>query len=708
VVPLLAPVLGIAQPAGYEPAKAAGFKLFDQIAAAVHDYLLACLGDGPAVLLVEDMHWFDEDTLQVVQSLLRASRGRLLVVITARQLASIPDGARVFDLKPLSSDEADELILALGPRLHPEARTAVRRRCDGIPLYIEEVVSKLKDQPSDASESARVPDSLYEALFARLRSSDKAVIIVEAAAIIGGRFSRNLLQSAAGVSDADVDQVVGELKSSGVLVPAGEASWRFRHELLRELAAELSPPSLRQRIHGRIADALATSATDGNPDWPLVATHYATAERFDDAASAYQQASDDARRRGALGEARTYLARALDQIDRLDAGPARDRREIAVRMERGFLASAALGHSNPEVAAEFERCLQLIGTEPSQEMYATFSALWSYYAARGDLRRGSQLLASLRASRGTSQNAFGPAKESAFGFVATFRGELHRARKTLEKSAAAIEAQGAPPMEAWYAPNDPYAGMYAFLALTRFLQGDLAAAEAALAHSVARCDRLAYPHGPFSLCYGRCLDAWIRIEAGQLDRAAGIVDEVIRSAEQDGFDEWVLVASSNRAVVNMLTALGDGANAANGLQEHIDALTAYVNTWRAYEMLSWVGFYDAELARVLVAAGKHDAAREHIELALETADQTEIHFYDAELLRHRAHTHEDPEVRHSQLRAAIDLARRQGAAVFELRAAADDFVLLGEPARAALADATKLFPREQTWPELERIRALLG
>lgn len=86
MVPLLAPVLGITQQTGYEPTKAAGFKLFDQIAGAVRDYLLACIGDGPALVLVDDMHWFDEDTVKVVHSLLRANLGRLLVVITARQL----------------------------------------------------------------------------------------------------------------------------------------------------------------------------------------------------------------------------------------------------------------------------------------------------------------------------------------------------------------------------------------------------------------------------------------------------------------------------------------------------------------------------------------------------------------------------------------------------------------------------------------------
>ena len=302
MVPLLAPVLGISQRVGYEPAKAGGPKLFDQIAGAVLDYLLACFGDRPAMLLVDDMHWFDEDTIEVVGSLLRKNSGRLLVVITARELESVPDGSRVFDLKALTDDESDALIAALGPELHSDARTAVRGRCDGIPLYIEEVVAKLKEQPSDASESPRVPDSIYEALFARLIQRKG-----RARCRGGGHQRRPLRPQPAGggleVDERGVDRVIDELIAGRVLVAVDEKNWRFRHELLRELAAELAPPSLRRRLHSRIADTLA--AADGNPDWPLVATHYDKAERFDDAVSAYQQASADARRRGALGEART-------------------------------------------------------------------------------------------------------------------------------------------------------------------------------------------------------------------------------------------------------------------------------------------------------------------------------------------------------------------------------------------------------------------
>ena len=64
--------------------------------------------------------------------------------------------------------------------------------------------------------------------------------------------------------------------------------------------------------------------------------------------------------------------------------------------------------------------------------------------------------------------------------MAVFRGDIHLARSTLEATAAGLDAGRAPDVQTWYAPNDPIAGMYSFLALARFLQGDLPGAEAAL------------------------------------------------------------------------------------------------------------------------------------------------------------------------------------------------------------------------------------
>ena len=76
-------------------------------------------------------------------------------------------------------------------------------------------------------------------------------------------------------------------------------------------------------------------------------------------------------------------------------------------------------------------------------------------------------------------------------------------------------------------------------------------------------------------------------------------------------------------------------------------------------------------------------------------------------MRLRAHTQDDPAARQAEINAALELARHQGATLFELRSALDDFELRAEPARAALVDVVGRFPRDIAWPELARADALL-
>ena len=136
-------------------------------------------------------------------------------------------------------------------------------------------------------------------------------------------------------------------------------------------------------------------------------------------------------------------------------------------------------------------------------------------------------------------------------------------------------------------------------------------------------------------------------------------------------------------------------------------MTALLDTWRTVELNLYLTFLDALLARLLIAAGQPEAACHRLNTALQLAHDTGMCFCDAELLRLRAQTHTEAAARRADIAAALDLARRQGATLFELRAALDDYDLRGTPARAALADAAERIPGNSAWPELARAQAIL-
>lgn len=706
-IPLLAPVLGIAPETGYSAVPAEGRKLYHQITGAVHEYLLACSRDAPSLLLVEDMHWFDEDTSDVVQSLLGTDLGgHVLVVMTNRNPMSLPANTRLFDLRPLDDDAADRLITALHPGVGAEEKRVIRQRCVGIPLYIEEVVTKLKEQPSDSSDSHVVPDTLYEALFARLRSSEGAVQVVEAAAIIGSRIERGLLLSVLDLPADEVDAVIAELVGARVLEPVDQESFRFRHELLREVAEELSPPTLRRTLHSRIADGLAS--THGNPDWPMIARHYERAERFSEAASGYAAAAANARLRGALREALTYLAHAISQAERCPSGVERDRLEIALRLGHAFLAQAAEGVASEHAAADFEHCLALCsGDLADDDLFSTVMSLYPYYTMRADLDRAERLVKSVRAQLTGARASFLPINEFGLGQLAWYRGEFGYAREKLELAADTLTEACTRDLEAMlFMPNDATAGLYTHLALARFIDGDLAGVAAEMDRAEQRCSEIPFPKGAFSLAYARQIELLIRVEAGQLRRASELAVELIDMGEQYGFDFWALVGNAQQATVAAATALADNADRTT-LQPHVAALTAFVELSRSMHTISLITFYDGILARLLIASGDLPKARERLQTGLDLAEQTRMHFYDAELLRLRAQTTDDAEARRKDLEAACELARHQDAPIFQLRSATDLFTLDGSLAHDVVSAALSAFSDESSWPEAAPARAML-
>ncbi len=709
-VPLLALVLGISTDHGYEPVRAEGAKLSRLIAKAILRYIVAIVGDMPAVILAEDLQWFDPSTLDVVESLLRSNTGRVLVVLTGREADSLPNIAEIktFQLSPLTVAETEELITALDPSLSADERAEVQQRCDGVPLYIEEIVTKLHEQPTDGARWARVPDALYEPLFARLRASDVTIQVVEAAATIGREFDRAILRNVLDMTGSDFDDAIRDLEAALVFEPTTVDSWRFRHQLLREVAYELPPPSVQRILHSRVADALVGGSD--HPDWHLVGLHYEYAERFDESANAFRQAAADARRRGALDEARGCLTRAITQIDRAAPGSARDRREVRLRLRRGFLASAAEGTASSQAAADFERCLELAGTDLREsDLIATLTALWAYYLPRGDLHRTIQVSDSIRRQVPTDRHWFWRLNNTAYGMVAWYGGDFAEARKLLEEGISGVDTLTRPDSDsAWFVPNEPVASMHTHLGLARFVQGDLCGAEEQLGQAVRRASDLSFPQGPFSLAYERCYEIWVRIESGQLAKAAELAAHLTADAKRHGFDFWFLMGSAQQVAVNGLAALASGEPDPAELETFVSIMTLTVQSWRAAEAKLFVSFYDAVLAQLLAAAGKPDEARERLDNALQLSEETGVQFYRAELLRLRARVAASDDDRANDLRAAVDIARKQGASIFELRSAMDDFELNGSSAEGVLTAAVGRFSADSDWPDLARARAMLG
>jgi class 3 adenylate cyclase len=726
LVPLLAPVIDLTPAAGYRPAQAEGRKLRDAIADAAARYVLACLEPGPALLVVDDVHWCDQATIDVAARVLATGPADVMVVTTSRDPAPPAlSGLAPLPLAPLDAEASEDLVVALDPGLDPVRRAELVERSDGVPLYLEELV-RASGLPApgpgiidlrDPVPAGDVPDVLYEPLVARLHASAAGVQVACAAAAIGREVDRRILGHVVDLTEAELDDALTSLLADLILERAapdepfdgateGDCRYRFHHELLREVAYGLQPITRRREMHGRVADALAAEAGETDVvDWHAVAGHYDAAGRVVDAVDAYERAADRVRRLGVLPEARGFLARAIELVATLPDSGARRSREVALRLRRGFLAVSAEGACSPDAVQDYERCLEITRPDTaSDELFGTLYAMWAHYMSRGELARADQIDEMLRSALTGEREFYGPDIDAAWSAVRWFAGDFAEAQAGLRAAADSFVARGRRPNDAatWYQPTDAHSSTECLLALATFMVGDDGAPRH-FARARVIAESLEFPQGAYSAANSLSYEAWLRLEEGDLAAASRAVDQLGALADRHGFEVWDLVAATQQAEVRAAEAIRAQPGDRAVLAAHAGTLEQFCSLWRGLDMGLFLPSHMATTGRARAAAGDHAGALALFDEALRFAGDTRMHFYDAELLRLRAPlTGEDT---CSELHKALALARRQGAVPFEVRIACD--LRRIDPSTAGvLAEALVRCAPGADYPELAAARAL--
>ena len=712
MIPLLAPILDIGPEHGFQPAAAEGLSLYQMINAGALRYVLACRAGGPGLLIAEDVHWYDPSTLELLGAVLAARDDSLLVVLNGRDGPWLDPQwpVQVFDLGPLGPRDCDALVDVLCPAATVAQRLAVRHRCDGVPFYIEHLAGMLRAE----DQQAGIPEALYDPLFTQLNSRAGALPVLEAAAVIGRSGDTALLGAVldpATALPAGLDDVVTALFTARVLEPNGADGWRFRHELFRDVAGEIAPPSRRRDLHARTADALA-AATGSPPDWRVVGEHYVRAERPAAAVAAYRKASDAARRRGALMEAVDCLTEALAQLAECGPSRARNLDEIALRLARGFLIAFAVSPTSGEGHADLERCMQLAtdGGHDAQ-LFTCLLAMLGYHIPRAELRAVHELVDSLSGRIDTADDRWThPLLTSSLGTALWLGGRFDAAEVQLRDALA--RGTGPDPEQLdtiWPVTTDPIAAAHTHLALLHMIRAEIDSARDELAASARRSAQLEFPQNAASRAHTYFMEIWICLEAGRLGEAAELNAAMRRSTEESGIDMWKVVSLTQHVTVRGLTELAGGADA-QALQRRAEQLGAMLDAARQMQLNVYLTYHDGVIARLLLAAGHPLAARERIDRSLQLAEDTGMRFQEADLLRLRAHTMDRPGDRRRALGTALGRSREQGAKLFELRCLLDYFDL-DEPAgpadRAALAELVSGLPPDPELPEWARAQRIL-
>ncbi|MFI6296466.1 AAA family ATPase [Nonomuraea sp. NPDC050790] len=203
---------------------------------------------GPLVLVLEDLHWADQASLDLLSFLLRnLGGGGVLVLATSRTALRLP-GARTLSLPPLGREQVARLVGGRAVGID-----AIMARSEGNPLFADAL----------ADCDGAVPTSLRDVL---LGAFDKLPLVsrevVGVAAVVGRRVDHSVLLGASGVGELVLDEALRPVVRARLLVVDGDG-YRFRHALIRDAVYEELLPGERKRLHARIATVLSELASAG-------------------------------------------------------------------------------------------------------------------------------------------------------------------------------------------------------------------------------------------------------------------------------------------------------------------------------------------------------------------------------------------------------------------------------------------------------------
>ncbi len=347
--------------------------------ASLRDLIDAIAGERPLYLLIEDVHWIDRVSLEVLKEIIGSNRARqLLVVMTTRTLGegALLEGIDrrqlvVHRLPRLGVEKSRALALALCEALgiHDEDGLAewCTERSDGIPLYMTELLSHWRE----TKDRGRVPVSLDALIDERVGGLDKAALFaMQAIALLEGDATVGVLEAVLGMQRWQVIGCVEELEKSGLVVCTADRIVA-RHSLLSDAALQKMGPSAALMLHRAIAayltEEIERGATDPNLAWQA-ASHWSAAGATETAldlviqtgrhmgtVGAVRQAAElllkaltlcisDDQRLTVLNERRTFLEAGGSRLDR------QDNCRWALEIETRLAGGAARAHSENELA----------------------------------------------------------------------------------------------------------------------------------------------------------------------------------------------------------------------------------------------------------------------------------------------------------------------------------------------------------------------
>jgi DNA-binding SARP family transcriptional activator/predicted ATPase len=645
----------------------------------------------PIVLILEDLHWADDLSLDLVSLLMEHLPDIPLLLVCAYRperehrcwhLATIAaqkcgETYTELVLRELTAREGRALLSSLlgVEAVPPTLVHAVLERAHGNPFFIEEVIRSFVDagiiyrkahrwHVRESVLTVMLPESVQSVLLNRLdRLAEDLQHVLQVASVIGRVFERRVLARAI---DAEValERALWELEDRALVyqertIP--EVEYSFKHVLTQETVYRSIVRQRRETMHRRVAEAIETLYSEGLAEhYEELAYHYEQAADIYEATGYLLQAGQKARRNHANEAAISQLKQALDLLNRVPETPERVKRELELLVALGVPLVLERGHAHPEVGRVYGRAQELCDREsPLAQRFQVTLGLRRYHLLRGHLlaarEHAKQLLA---LATGGGDPAYLARAYMMYGEALYHLGELEEARACYVRGYEQVD-RARYRTDAHLFGNDTGAGCRTFGALCLWYLGypDRAREEADDAITVA--ERLDHP---FTYCVATFFAALIGLLRRDLDAVTELGEKALQIATERGFplyEGW-------GTILNGWTLIETGY-----VEEGIARLRRGMATWRDMGAAVTVSNALAVLAEAYVQIGWTTAAQEVLEEALAATNQWQHRLCEAELYRLRGELRRHqgaPDEAEADFQRAIQVAQEQRARAWELRA----------------------------------------
>ena len=663
--------------------------------------------DAPLILLLEDLHWSDASTIDLLARLAgRRETARLLVLGTYRpaDLAASAHGLKPVKQELQMHGHCEEMPLAfLSPaavatylsqrfRRHEfpsELALVLHRMTAGNPLFVVNTIDDLIAQGQmyevDGTwglsvpvkdVAAGAPETLWQLVdkqVERLMPDERAMLAV--ASVVGAEFSA-AVAFADGIDAEEAERRCEALARRGqFLRGAGVAEWPdgtvagryvFIHALYQQVLYARVSIGDRVGLHLRTGERLERGYGQRASEIAgELATHFEHGRDSERAVRYRSQAGERALRQHAYREAADHAARALTLLRALPESPARIPQELALQVLLGAALSATQGYAAPEVARTYARARELCEqVGDSAQLSPVLIGLGRFYLVRGEFQTARDIAAQLfTIAEATRETVPLLAAHNALGGVSFYAGDFEAALAQLERGIALYDPEAHSPNRspAFRLGQDPGVSCMTHAAMTLWMLGYPARAAARMQEAFALARSL---HHPFSVSYACHFGAGVHQWRGDRQAVRDVEDEALALDTEHGFGLFLTAGAIQRGWL-----LAEDGREEEGLAQMRDGLARHRGI--GAEVLAPA--FLALVAGVNEKLGRLAEGLSVVSEAFVAGQRSGQHYWEAELYRLRGALTLRAEARPDDAEAcflqAMAVARGQKAKSLELRAA---------------------------------------